>query len=327
MGENSQSLLVLFLICLALACLDISFFYPKLTTPIKSSPKSAIISRSVQVRHLYSKPHRQALHKPYIDTVERRLIMLDKSANQNDSDCTHIRKVPKGSMKLRVLYSYEGSGSTWLRYLLELASGFHTGSHYRDNDDYMNGFIGEAMDPLDRTVLLVKNRGPNITRAFPDAAYEEAVILIRDPYEAILSSYFKQLYEDVGYIDYDLFRTREWMEFVDLESKKWVFGARYSCITVHPSITVYYEDLVSNTESELRRVLTFLNVNASSERMECSLSHSDRVFRKYEGRSEELNIDPYTDGMKKNINSKIRALRTALQHHNCGTVPQYEREK
>lgn len=83
MGENYQTLLVLFLICLALACLDISFFYPKLTTPFKSSPKSAIISRNAQVRHLYSKPHRQALHRPYVDTVERRLIMLDKSANQN----------------------------------------------------------------------------------------------------------------------------------------------------------------------------------------------------------------------------------------------------
>ncbi|PIK46762.1 putative WSC domain-containing protein 1 [Apostichopus japonicus] len=263
--------------------------------------------------------------KPYIDTPEREVMLHQKVvANGAESDCTDVKVAPKGSMRLRLLYSSEGSGSTWLRYLLELTSGYYTGSHYRDSQDYMAGFHGESLDPLENNILIVKSNGPNVTKVFEGGTFESAIILIRNPFDTIISSFYKYQHETIGTTDKKIFQSEEWTKFTTMQSQKWFYGALCTCMIVHPSITVYYEDLVSNTESELRRILTFLNVNASSERMKCAMSHSKRVFRKYEGRSEKLNIDPYTDEMKVFINNKIQALRRQFGFKDCGVIPQYE---
>lgn len=54
------------------------------------------------------------------------------------------------------LLSFPGSGNTWLRNLLEEASGIYTGSVYDDSRLYNTGFTGEFDDPLSGRVLAVK---------------------------------------------------------------------------------------------------------------------------------------------------------------------------
>lgn len=66
-----------------------------------------------------------------------------------------------------------------------------------------------------------------------------------------------------------------------------------------------------------------MEVNSSVERMDCALSRSDRVFRKYKG-PVKLNVDPYSIDMKVAINKRIQSLREVFLFKKCGAIPQYE---
>ena len=53
------------------------------------------------------------------------------------------------------LLSIPGSGNTWLRYLIQSATGLITGSVYGDDSLYKNGFPGEIIN--DGTAIVVKS--------------------------------------------------------------------------------------------------------------------------------------------------------------------------
>ena len=54
------------------------------------------------------------------------------------------------------LASFPGSGSTWVRYLIEGATGVFTGSVYKDLELQMMGFWGEIRDWRDGTTIVQK---------------------------------------------------------------------------------------------------------------------------------------------------------------------------
>lgn len=49
------------------------------------------------------------------------------------------RFLPAKSKKLIALASFPGAGNTWARHLIELATGFYTGSYYFDGSLYNKG--------------------------------------------------------------------------------------------------------------------------------------------------------------------------------------------
>ena len=46
---------------------------------------------------------------------------------------------------MTALHSFPGSGNTWLRFLIERASGYYTGSCFRDVSLIKGGFMGESL--------------------------------------------------------------------------------------------------------------------------------------------------------------------------------------
>ncbi|XP_013145776.1 PREDICTED: WSCD family member GA21586-like [Papilio polytes] len=82
------------------------------------------------------------------------------------------------------LASYPGSGNTWLRYLLQQATGIVTGSVSLDYSLRKRGFPAENIS--DGSVLVVK------THKYPPKhlrKFESAVLLIRNPRDAILAEF------------------------------------------------------------------------------------------------------------------------------------------
>ena len=92
---------------------------------------------------------------------------------------------------LVALVSFHGSGNTWLRYLLEQATGVYTGSIYCDNV-LKAGFPGESI--ASGNVVAIKTHHPD-TRTLPKdiqlstgrVMYHKAIVLVRDPYDALVS--------------------------------------------------------------------------------------------------------------------------------------------
>lgn len=67
------------------------------------------------------------------------------------------RFLPAKSKKLIALASFPGAGNTWARHLIELATGFYTGSYYFDGSLYNKGEgrrVRETRAPLSTPGLL-----------------------------------------------------------------------------------------------------------------------------------------------------------------------------
>lgn len=61
-----------------------------------------------------------------------------------DNRCMDRRFLPAKSKKLIALASFPGAGNTWARHLIELATGFYTGSYYFDGSLYNKGKEAEG---------------------------------------------------------------------------------------------------------------------------------------------------------------------------------------
>lgn len=61
-----------------------------------------------------------------------------------DNRCMDRRFLPTRAKQLVALASFPGAGNTWARHLIELATGFYTGSYYFDGSLYNKGETGEV---------------------------------------------------------------------------------------------------------------------------------------------------------------------------------------
>lgn len=59
-----------------------------------------------------------------------------------DNRCMDRRFLPTRAKQLVALASFPGAGNTWARHLIELATGFYTGSYYFDGSLYNKGERG-----------------------------------------------------------------------------------------------------------------------------------------------------------------------------------------
>ncbi len=68
---------------------------------------------------------------------------------------------------------------------------------------------------------------------------------------------------------------------------------------------VQYEKLKLNMEEELKKILTFLNFEVSSDRIQCAINNKQGAFK----RSHHLNFSPYS---KENHDALRRHMTPAL---------------
>lgn len=71
-----------------------------------------------------------------------------------DSRCKERMFLPQRSSSLVALSSFPGAGNTWVRHLIELVTGYYTGSFYFDGTLYNRGrrdvlvkYVGMSAEP------------------------------------------------------------------------------------------------------------------------------------------------------------------------------------
>jgi len=79
--------------------------------------------------------------------------MLWYGVSPSDNRCMDRRFLPARSKLLQALASFPGAGNTWARHLIELATGFYSGSYYFDGSLYNKG--ARRQDPHPPTVQWV----------------------------------------------------------------------------------------------------------------------------------------------------------------------------
>ena len=96
------------------------------------------------------------------------------------------------------LASFPGSGNTWLRYLVQQATGYLTGSVYKDYALLKNGFPAENVS--NGSVLMVKTHefGPEARSQF-----DRVILLVRDPFSSLRAEFNRRSGGHTGHASID----------------------------------------------------------------------------------------------------------------------------
>ncbi|KAK9719381.1 hypothetical protein QE152_g22685 [Popillia japonica] len=195
------------------------------------------------------------------------------------------------------LASFPGSGNTWLRYLLQQATGIYTGSVYKDYGLLKNGFPAESV--INGSVLVVKTHeyGPLARKPF-----SKAILLVRAPAPAIQAEFNRQSGGHIGFASLERYkrnRGKYWQQFVNDKLTAWrQTNLDWLRNFTGPTHVIFYEQLVQNVENTVRTILDFLELPISDELFQCALDRKEGIYRR---KRRALAFDPFTSEMKRRM--------------------------
>ncbi|XP_077977094.1 sialate:O-sulfotransferase 2-like [Glandiceps talaboti] len=221
-------------------------------------------------------------------------------------------RFPNWSSKTRplvALVSFPGSGNTWTRHLLEIASGIYTGSIGNDRGLFRGGFRGQLEDYRKGNTLIVKTH-------YCDRKHEfsSAILLIRNPYNAIIAEYRRRHGDHVSRFPLQNITGKYWEEFVAEHSSYWQRLHKCWLTEKRRILVVYYEDLKKDTISNIDRMMSFLNLTFTAERRRCVEENKEgNFYRKPTKNRKGSKFDPYTNSLHKLINGYITYIDRILK--------------
>ncbi|XP_072044294.1 sialate:O-sulfotransferase 1-like [Amphiura filiformis] len=221
------------------------------------------------------------------------------------------------------LASFPGSGNTWVRYLIERATGYYTGSYYDDGDLYKKGFRGEREPWTKGTTVVVK------THRFDEEhvkAFDSAIIIVRDPYKAIISEHNRKFGGHTGYAPEAQYKKgTEWIDFVTGKSRTWANTAINFLQYSKKVLVIYYEDLQTDLYDNLVKILDFVGLPVDEDRLLCVVGNPLGKFKRPTDKRKQLTFDPYTEEMKEFITLYVKGVSMALKLKNQRHLPaQYD---
>jgi hypothetical protein len=149
--------------------------------------------------------------------------------------------------KRTALASFPRSGNTWLRFMIEEATGLPSGSIYPDR-----------VLPRSSHGVVIK------THALDSFCYTHAVHLIRNPFDAV-PSFFHWRREIAGEIV-------PWEEHISESIRDWRLHTEHWLAVKKPVLRIKYEDLLEDPERELREVLTWLGFDVFQDKIAGAVS-------------------------------------------------------
>lgn len=217
--------------------------------------------------------------------------------------CKPVR-LSRQPLPLTALASFPGSGNTWIRHLLQQATGIATGSVYKDTVLQQLGFPGEGV--LNKSVLVVKTHqwGEKERKN-----YERSILLIRDPFNALLSEFNRQYGGHLGHAQEMHFK-KEWKSYVFDAAKNWMALNRDWLNFSGPLYIVHYEDFKSDPANQLSRLLKFLNIEISNSNLLCVMKNIEGFFKRTKMRTVKTN--PFSKIMRDEILDFKRQLKLNL---------------
>ncbi|XP_076804204.1 sialate:O-sulfotransferase 2-like [Clavelina lepadiformis] len=242
-----------------------------------------------------------------------------------DDSCGPKQYLMPGTLPLVALASAPGSGNSWLRYLLEVATGIYTGSVYSDQPLTAKGFFGE-MDPWNsgRTLVIKDHIFHQQYTHFP-AGYDKVILIIRDPYETLLAEFNRRGTKNhTGVVAEEKFLGKGWKKFIVAGSNAWsTVNAKVLSAAGMPVLLVKYEDLKSDRIKEIGRVLRFIGYEPTSleDRLACLRRNADGYFK----RKKDNQRNRFDAQQKAFVNQIIQHTISHIPKHITDTLPDWRR--
>ncbi|OCT98450.1 hypothetical protein XELAEV_180106821mg, partial [Xenopus laevis] len=234
-----------------------------------------------------------------------------------DNRCMDRRFLPARSKQLIALASFPGAGNTWARHLIELATGFYTGSYYFDGSLYNKGFKGERDHWRNGRTVCIKTHESG-RKEIED--FDSAVLIIRNPYKALMAEFNRKYGGHVGFASQAHWKGKEWPEFVNNYAPWWATHTLDWLKYGKNVLVIHFEDLKKDLFIQLKRMINLLGLPILADRLLCVEGQKDGNFKRSGLR--KLEYDPYTEDMRKMISNYIRTVDAALKLKNLTGVPE-----
>ncbi|CAK8688779.1 unnamed protein product [Clavelina lepadiformis] len=229
--------------------------------------------------------------------------------------------LPPLTLEKIFLLSFPGAGNTWMRYLIESATGVFTGSIYSDRFLAAGGFLGEFDDISSGRTLVIKSH-----RVMSNSS--KNIVLIRNPFDTIVAEFIRQKSKSHTALGKTkLFESPDWNEIVSVLSKRWLRANTKYLASSSRSLVVYYEDLKQDHVKQMRRVVDFIGFKVTNleERLLCLQLESTGLFKR---KSRKDDFNPYSRDQTELINEYIARLKNYIKENvtSAPPLPNYERE-
>ncbi|KAK7934123.1 hypothetical protein WMY93_005019 [Mugilogobius chulae] len=238
-----------------------------------------------------------------------------------DKRCMDRHFLPTRSKQLFALSSFPGAGNTWARHLIELATGFYTGSYYFDGSLYNKGFKGERDHWRSGRTICIKTHESGRKEI---EAFDAGILMIRNPYKALMAEFNRKYGGHIGFASQAHWKGKvarvceKLLPWWASHTLDWLqFGRR-----VH---VVHFEELKRDLFAQLKGMVQFLGLEVSEERLLCVEGQKDGNFKRSGLR--KLEYDPYTAEMRAHIDELIRTVDAALKKRNMPGVPEEYRPR
>ncbi|XP_043574433.1 WSC domain-containing protein 1-like isoform X2 [Chiloscyllium plagiosum] len=150
--------------------------------------------------------------------------------------------------------------------------------------------------------------------------FDAAILLIRNPYKALMAEFNRKRAGHLGYASERHWKSKEWPEFVNTYAPWWASHTLDWLKYCSRVLVVHYEDLKKNLLPQLKRMVEFLNISVSDDRLLCVETQKDGNFKRSGLRQKDF--DPFTLEMKSVINSYIEMVDEALKMKNLTGLPE-----
>ncbi|KAJ1184486.1 hypothetical protein NDU88_001292 [Pleurodeles waltl] len=232
-----------------------------------------------------------------------------------DTRCTDRRFLSMKSNIFVALSSFPGAGNTWVRHLIEHATGFYTGSFYFDGALYNKGFKGEKDHWRSGRTICVKTHESGKREI---EMFDSAILLIRNPYKALMAEFNRKCAGHLGYATEKNWKSKEWPEFVNSYASWWASHTLDWLKHSKNLLVMHYEELKKDLIHKLKEMVEFLHLEVDHNRLLCVENNKDGNFKR-SGAGPDL--DPFTREMKDLIDGHIRTVDEALKLRNFTGLP------
>lgn len=80
----------------------------------------------------------------------------------------------------------------------------------------------------------------------------------------------------------------------------------------NPTLVIFYDQLVSDLETNLRQLLKFLEVNITEPQLQCALERREGIYRR---KKRMINLDPFTKDMKLKLQATKREVYALIYEY------------
>eukprot|EP00092_Neocalanus_flemingeri_P030481 GFUD01033089.1.p1 GENE.GFUD01033089.1~~GFUD01033089.1.p1 ORF type:complete len:320 (-),score=75.32 GFUD01033089.1:155-1114(-) len=188
------------------------------------------------------------------------------------------RFAKRGTLPGLALASYPGLGNTWVRFLIEAATGVFTGSLYGGKYFVSAGHLGETRPFDDGSTIVQKTHLRCGERKACPMTWREnhiqrfggrAVVIIRNPYKAIVSRWnhaeagFKKTASKAS------LNSPAFEQFVFHNIAQWFEVVEDAVLFMEDVHIIFYENLVEDPVQETRKLLKYFKLPADEGRLSC----------------------------------------------------------